>query len=129
MAIFISSVPLLLAGNGLPILAAGFFLRSVNRAVTVYLNGVFARSLSDNRKGIILSMFISARSIINGLGSFTGAALYRVGAVVPFLAEVSLMIVLAGVTFLKFFKKDFEGKKMVNLEKEIQSSYTEDSNL
>ena len=126
MVLFISSVPLLLSGNGLPMLAAGFFLRSVNRAVSVYLNGVFARSLSENRKGVILSIFISSRSIVSGLGSFTGAALYRVGAVIPFIFEAILVIILAGVTFIKLFKNDLNGKKRVDLSKDTLNSEKEE---
>ncbi|HOJ10032.1 MAG TPA: MFS transporter [Clostridiales bacterium] len=104
----ISALLVCFTQNSISLLVLAFFLRGINRSIVVFTQVVLAKNINnENNKGFILSLYIAVRSILIGLVTYPGAALYRINPAYPFYAEALLVIIWMAVSYNSHLRNRF----------------------
>lgn len=98
------------------VLMLAMVLRGVGKAMFGFSQGKVTEIVPGAGKGIVVSLYMSARSLTMAIGSNLGAGLYEIHSYLPFLIEIAVLAIWLGAFALCDRKFDFFTRQTKNAE-------------
>jgi len=96
-----------MALTGLTGLLAAMFLRGVLSVMPNYVQAKVSDILPEKNRGVMVSLYMTARSLVIAAGTNFGAGLYASWQYLPFLAEIGIMVLWIIAYYALRHKFDF----------------------